>query len=133
MQSGSELLVGVSCWKFDIKTGRESWESRVGRFVSKGFFDAEVSVSKTVGRGISFNPVNGEIREVHIDLKAMRQAIVELEVRRVLSFIWVLKLETVILVEELQMALSGFRYRRVIGVEGQLGVKLSSDTEYEAE
>lgn len=133
MQSGSELLAGVSCWKFDIKTGCESWESRVSRFVSKGFFDAEVSVSKTVGRGVSFNPVNGQIREVHIDLKAMRQAIVELEIRCVLSFIWVLKLETVILVEELQMALSGFRYRRVIGVEGQLSVKLSSDTEYVAE
>jgi hypothetical protein len=133
MQSGSELLGWVSCWKFDIKTGCESWESRVSRFVSKGFLDAEVSVSKTVGRGISFSPVNGKVRKVHIDLKAMRQAIVELEVRCVLSFIWVLKLETVILIEGLQMGLSGFRDRRVIGIEGQLGVKLSSDAEYGAE
>jgi hypothetical protein len=86
-----------------------------------------------VGRGISFSPVNGKIREVHIDLKAMWQAIVELDVRCVLSFIGVLKLETIILIEALQMALSGFRYRRVIGVEGELGLKLSCDTENIAE
>jgi hypothetical protein len=50
-----------------------------------------------------------------------------------LSFIGVLKLETIILIEALQMALSGFRYRRVIGVEGELGLKLSCDTENIAE
>jgi hypothetical protein len=133
MQSGSELLAWVSRWKLDIETGCKSWESGASRFVSKRFLDAQVSVSKTLGRRIPFSPVNGEIGEVHIDLKAMRQAIVELEVRCVLSAIGVLKLEAVILIEELQMVFSGFRHRRVIGVEGQLGLKLSSTIEYVAE
>jgi hypothetical protein len=107
MQSGSELLASVSCWKLDIKTGCESWESRGSRFASIRLLDTQVSVSKTMGRGIPLSPVNGEIREVHIDLKATRQAIIELEVRCVLNSIGLLKLQTVILIEELQMALSG--------------------------
>jgi hypothetical protein len=75
-------------------------------------------------------PVNGEVREVHIDLEVMRQAIVELEVRGILSSIGVLKLESVIFIEELQMALSRFRHCCVIGVERLLAMELPSDADY---
>ena len=62
----------------------------------------------------------------------MREAIVELEVRCVLGSIGLLKLETVILIEKLQMDLFDFRHRRVVGVKRQLSLKLPSTTEYAA-
>jgi hypothetical protein len=62
----------------------------------------------------------------------MREAIIELEVCCVLSSIGVLKLETVILIEELQMTLFELRNRRVVGIKRQLSLKLPSATEYAA-
>jgi hypothetical protein len=49
-----------------------------------------------------------------------------------LSSIGLLKLETVILIEKLQMALFDFRHRRVVGVKRQLSLNLPSTTEYAA-
>jgi len=130
MQSGPKLLACVSSWELDVKTGCESWDSRTGRFVPKRLLNSQVGVSKPLRRSVPFSLVNGEIWKVHIDLEAIREAIVELEVRCILSSIGVLKLEAVILIEELEMALFEFSDGCVIGIERELGLKLPSDTEY---
>ena len=72
------------------------------------------------------------MRDVYIDFEAMWKAIIELEVRGVLSSIGFLQLKAVILIEELQMALSEFRYRGIVGVKRQLSLELPSTTEYAA-
>ena len=53
----------------------------------------------------------------------MRQAIVELEVRCILPRIGVLKLESVIFIEKLEVPLSRFSDSGVIGIKRQLSVK----------
>ena len=53
----------------------------------------------------------------------MRQAIVELEVRCILPLIGVLKLESVIFVEELEVPFSTFGDCGVVSIKGQLSVK----------
>ena len=73
-----------------------------------------------MGRGISFSPVNGEIREVHIDLKAMRQAIVELVVGRILFDVGVLKLEGVQFVEELEVPFPSLGHCGIVSIKRQL-------------
>jgi hypothetical protein len=60
----------------------------------------------------------------------MRQAIVELEVRGILRLIGVLKLESVIFVEELEVPLSTFCDFGVVSIKGQLSVKPRGDAEH---
>ena len=90
---------------------------------SKVRLKAQVGVSHTSGSLVSCRSVDGEIRGIYIDFEVVRQAVVEFEVRCILFQIRVLKLKSIIFIEELEVPFSRFRDCGIIGIKRQLSIQ----------
>ena len=96
----------------------------------KGPFDSQVRVAHAARGWVSSGSPDVEIGGIYIDFQMVGQAVVELEIGGVLTDIWVLKLERVVLIEKLEVPFSSFRDPGVIGIEGQLSVQRRAEAKH---
>ena len=96
----------------------------------KGPLYSKVGVAKAAGGLAPLGPQDGEIGDIEIEFQFVRQAIVELEIGGVLPDIRVLKLQSVIFIEELEVPFSSVGDPGVIGIKRQLSVLLLAEAEH---
>src|SRR5271166_2581253 len=95
----------------------------------KGPFDSHVRVPEAAGGLVPPCSLDVEIGDIYIGLQIVGQAVVELEVGGVLADIRVLKLESVVFIEEFEVPFSSLGHPSVIGIKGQLSLERSAEAE----
>ena len=120
-QSRAELVTLISGRELDIKTGAKGRSMRARRKSMEVPFHSHVGVADSSSIRYLRGAVNGEIRNVEVQFKAMRQSIVHFEVRSILLEIRVFRrLESVEFVKKLKVKHSWVSDLGVICVEGKL-------------
>ena len=92
-------------------------------------FHSHIRISCTRGGLAAWSSIDGEI-DIHIQFKIVGQAVIELEIRGILPEIRVLKLESVIFIEEFEVPLPRLGDPGVIGIERQLSMQRLGDEEH---
>jgi hypothetical protein len=79
---------------------------------------------------VSRGALDGEVGRIYIQFQIVRQAIVEFEIGGVLPNVRVLKLQGIVLIEELEVPFPSFGDPGVIGIKRQLSVLLLAEAEH---
>ncbi len=123
------MLVCVAGGEFRVKAGAKSGEAGALGLLVEGPLDSQIRVSHTLGGSISSGALDGQVGGIQIQFQVVGQAVVELEVGGVLTDVGVLKLEGVVLIEELEVPFSAICDAGVICVEGELGAQGRAEAE----
>jgi hypothetical protein len=120
-QARAKLLAGVASRKLNVEACGQSREAGGRRLLVKPPFHAKVRVAAARGAFGAYGSKDGEVRDVDVQFEIVGQAVIQFVVGGVLPQVGVLKLESVVFVEELEVEGSGFGDCRVIRVKRKLG------------
>jgi hypothetical protein len=96
----------------------------------KGPLDSQVRVPPATGGQVSPGSLDVEVGYIDIQFQIVWQTVVQFEIGGILPDIGVLKLQGVVLVEELEVPFPSLGDPGVIGIKRQLSVLLPAEAEH---